>query len=221
MPAIYFKSRTDAGLQAAQALLAQSRPEKSAVISLSTDASLVAIELAKALRCPMHLYLASTITLPGKLNIGSMNQDGGFQYSGDMSRSFQEYYYQEFSGYLEEAKRDLFSQLNRELKGKEVIRKDLLRGRTIFVVVDCLENIVPFDSLLAYLKTIIIEKLIFCAPISMATDMSYIQQKSDQHYTPGTLDFFFGADHYFEDNRVVPRENVIASVSDSLKLWPS
>lgn len=219
MASVYFKSRSEAGRRLAE--LIRDRPlGDSAVVSLSVDAALIALELARALECPMQLYLEESISIPGGLQIGSVDQDGGFRYASDISTGHQDYFYQEFRGYIEETKRASFSSLNRELKGRETLRKDLLHGRHIFVVADCLQNLVPVTSFIASIKSVEYDAVIVCAPLIMSKDVTDIKQISPTSYFMGALDFFYGADHYFEDNSVIDREKTIEIVSDTLKLWP-
>ncbi len=54
----------------------------------------------------------------------------------------------------------------------------------------------------------------------MSKDTSEIKHMSDKSHILGLIDFFFGVDHYYEDNTVLARENVIKVISDTLKLWP-
>ncbi len=220
MASVYFKSRAQAGIDSVQHLVKSVSNDPSTVVSLSTDAVMVALQIANYFKCPLQLYLSDTITLPGQVKIGGVNQDGGFSYSSEMEGGFQDYFYQEYHGYLEDAKRESFSSLNRELKSREVIRPDLLKKRTILVVADCLESTATVDSFLAYAKSVNFKRLVICAPLAMAKDLSHLERVSDDRYFAGKLDFFYGADHYFEDNTVIPRETAIESISGALKLWP-
>ena len=221
MSVVYFKNRVEAGQQAVKALITGQASKQAAVVSLTTDALLVAFQVAEALHCPLHLYLSQQVVVPGGLSVGSINQDGSFNYGSDLGAGFSDYYYQEFRGYIEDSTRQNFSQLNHELGGKEVLRKDLLRGRDIYVVIDCLEATSALDSFLAFAKTFVIGHIIVCAPLAMSQDMSRIQQVSDKYFVAGTIDFFYGVDHYFEDNTVIPREKAIDVVSKTLALWPA
>jgi predicted phosphoribosyltransferase len=220
MASVYFSSRAQAGIEAVQHLVDSVKSKPSTVVSLSTDAVMVALQVANYFQCPLQLYLSDTIVLPGQVEIGGVNQEGGFSYSSDMEGGFQDYFYQEYHGYLEDAKRESFSSLNRELKSRDVIRKDLLSKRVIMVVADCLESPAPLDSFLDFAKSVSFDRIVVCAPIAMAKDLSHIEKVSDSYYIAGKLDFFFGADHYFTDNTVIPRETAIDSISKALKLWP-
>jgi len=218
MASMYFKDRIEAG----QKLLEQMNvySANNAVISISTTAALVANQIAQAMQCPLQLYLEEAITVPGGLDIGSVNQHGQFQYASDISAGHQEYFYQEFRGYIEESKRASFSNLNRELKGRETIRNDLLHNRDIYIVTDCLDSLVPVHSLVQSIKSVSYKSITLCSPIAMSKDTSEIKHMSDRSHILGLIDFFFGVDHYYEDNTVLPRENVIKVISDTLKLWP-
>ncbi len=221
MAVVYFKNRVAAGQQVAQALITAQQSNTTAVVSLSTDAVLVAFQLAEALRCPLHLYLSQDIVVPGGLHVGSINQEGSFNSGSDLGNGYMDYYYQEFRGYIDDTTRQNFSQLNRELGNREVLRKELLRGRDIYLVIDCLEATTALDSFLSFAKTFAVGKIIICAPLAMSKDMSHIQQISDKYFVAGTIDFFYGADHYFEDNTVIPRDQAIDVIAKTLALWPA
>jgi len=220
MASVYYKNRTEAGYKAAQELLKNGTTSNSTVISLTTDAAMVAVQLATALRCPLQLFLSKEVKVPGNFIVGSTNQEGTFGYRTDMGAGFDDYFYQEFRTYIEQGTRESFSQINQELSGKTVFRKDLMAKRDIYVVIDCLESVAPLDSFFESIKTVVFNKMVFCAPIAMSETMGHIQQKSDRYFVDGVIDFFFGVDHYFEDNSVIPREEVIDKISSSLKLWP-
>lgn len=197
------------------------RGQPLAVISLNTDSLVIGAMLSSALACPLQLYVASDIDVPGGLNVGSVNQSGGFSASSELSYGEVDYYNQEFRGYIEDAKRNAFSTLNRELKDQTVIRKDLLRGRSILIVDDCLTERTTLDSLMEFLKSIRYQNIYICAPIISAELISHVRQLSSYCYFAGTVDFFYGKDHYFEDNTVYERTAGIELVSNFLKLWPA
>lgn len=218
MASMYFKSRVDAGNKILETL--GSLPGAGAVISLSCDAALVANQIAQALKCPLQLYLEETIDVPGGLDIGSVNQDGQFHYSSDLSSGYQDYFYQEFRNYIDDSKRSSFAKLNRELMGRETIRHDLLRDRDIFIVSDCLSNLVGIDGLIQSLKSVSYKSISVCSPIAMSKDYSQIDSMTNRNVILGLIDFFYGVDHYYEDNSTLDRDQVISSINDTLKLWP-
>ncbi len=220
MAAVYYKSRVEAGERALEAFR-QFAAEPLTVVSLSTDALVIGAELANALQCPLQLYLTADIDVPGGVRVGGVNQEGGFSYSSNMSSGESDYFYQEFRGYIEDAKRTAFSSMNRELQGQTVIRKDLLKGRSIIVVDDCMTTTVALDSFIDSLKPITYNKLYVCTPIISTQLVSHAQQVSDYVYFAGTVDFFYGKDHYFEDNTMYDRTTGIQVVSQFLNLWPA
>lgn len=222
MASVYYKNRIEAGKKIVEFLaLEKMYGDPAAIVSLNTNSLLVALQVAFVLKCPLHLYLSEGIKIPGNVQVGSVNQEGQFSYGSDLGAGYSDYYYQEFRNYIEDNKRDGFSKLNRELGGREVLRVDLLRKRTIYVVVDCLEQVTSLDSFLSYARTMSLSKVIVCAPLAMANDLSHLQQVSDKYFVEGVLDFFFGADHYFEDNTVIERNEAIEMVSRALATWPA
>lgn len=220
MGAVYYKSRIEAGSKAVQAF-AQFKGQPLTILSLGTDALTIGAQLSQALVCPLQLFVTSTVTIPGDLTLGSINTEGGFSYGSEISRGEGDYLYQEFHGYIDDAKRTAFSTINRELGNSIVIRKDLLKNRSIIVVSDCLTDTSALDGFIEYLKSVRYNKLYICAPIVKAELLSHLRQVSDFLYFDGDIDFFRGADHYFEDNSVYNRTDGINLVSSYLKLWPA
>lgn len=218
--AVYFKSRREAGLLAAQAFSKYNGSETT-VISLDTDSIIIAAAISQQVKCPLHLYLSEEISAPGGLSVGSVNQSGDFSYASNMSESETGYIYQEFHGYLDEAKRQTFSAMNRELRGKEVMRPELIRKRHLIVVADCMTSTVNLHSLIDYLKKISYKSFNVCVPIVSSDIVSDLKQLADEVYFTGTVDFFYGKDHYFEDNSVYERAWAIDTVSRCLSLWPA
>lgn len=219
MASVYFKNRQQAAEQAIPAF-AHLRGKPVAVVSLSTDSLTIGAMLANSLLCPLQLYLSADIEVPGGLLVGSVDDSGGFSYDSGLSHSEADYYYQQFRGYIDDAKRQAFSSISRELGTKTVIRKDLLRGCHIVVVDDCMADAAALNSFVNYLRPIAYQQLHVCSPIVATSIVSRIQQISGSYYFAGNVDFFYGKDHYFEDNTVWQRAQAIEIVSNTLKLWP-
>ncbi len=220
MSVVYYKSRREAGEKAVEAF-AHMRHLPASVVSLNTDSLVIGAMLSNSLACPLQLYVTADINIPGNLNIGSVNQAGGFSNSSELSSGESDYFYQEFRGYIEDTKRSAFSGLNRELQGETLIRKDLLKNRHIIIVDDCMTDRVTLDSFIEYLKSVSYHNLYVCTPIISTKLISHVRQISEFSYFAGTVDFFYGKDHYFEDNSVYDRTSGIKLVSEFLKLWPT
>ncbi len=216
----YFKSREEAG-QLALTSFSQYIGKPTAILALNTDSLIIGAQLSQYLQSPLQLYLSNDIEVPGGLKIGGVNAEGGFSYNSTMAESETDYIYQEFHGYIEEAKRTNLSQINRELGDKTVLRRDLIRGRHIIFVADALESTVMLDSALEYVKSTAYESIAICSPIVTNSVVSPLKQRCDYVYYSSTVDFFYGKDHYFEDNKVFERDEGISLVHSYLRLWPA
>ncbi|MCP4087564.1 MAG: hypothetical protein GY745_21340 [Actinomycetia bacterium] len=216
----YFKSRTEAG-QLALNSFGQFSGKNNTIIALDTDSLIIGAQLSQYLQSPLQLYLSNEIEVPGGLKIGGVNTEGGFSYNSSMAESETDYVYQEFHGYIEESKRTNLSQLNRELGDKTVIRRDLIRNRNIIFVADAMTDTIMLDSALEYIKSVAYKSVAMCAPVVSSTVVSPLKQRTDYIYYSSTIDFFYGKDHYFEDNKVFERDEGISLVHNYLKLWPS
>lgn len=221
MASVYFHDRVEAGKQIYQALHEHVSSVPSAVITLNSESATTAAQVASLLGAPLHLFMAEDISVPGNLVIGSVNNDGTFTSSYGMSEADSQYWYGEFRSYIDQTKQQTYSQMNREIGNRTIIRKDLLKDRSILVVADTLVNPSELTSLMAYLKPIKYNKLLIGVPIVTASVLDMIKLVSDFCYCPGIVDMFYGVDHYFEDNTMLNEENAINLIQKSLAAWPA
>lgn len=216
----YFKSRSEAG-QLALDSFAHLQKKQCTVIAINTDSLIIAAQLSQYLQCPLQLYLANDVTVPGSRVIGGVNSNGNFSYSTELSSGDADYVYQEFRSYIEEGKRSEFSKLNRELGSQVVIRKELIRKRNIVLVADTLENTVSVDSFMEFVKPFGVQTTSICSPIIADGIIYALKKNHDLVYYSSMVSFFYGKDHYYEDNKVYERQEGIDIVANYLKLWPA
>lgn len=216
----YFKSRSEAGQYGITAFT-HLKGYPVTVIALSTDALTIGAHLSQYLQCPLQLYLSDDVVVPGSRKIGGVNSSGGFSYDSSLSQSETDYLYQEFHSYIEESKRTAFTNINRELGSKTIIRKDLIRNRNVVFVADALQDTIALDGALDFVKSLATPSVSLYSPIVTGNIVSPLNQRCDYVYFSSTVDFFYGKDHYFEDNKVYERGEGVDLVSSYLKLWPA
>lgn len=219
MASIYFKNRLEAGAKLLESL-GKIKKNPATIIALNTDSISLGAQISSTLQSPLQLYLASEIEVPGGLIIGSVNSSGGFSYSSGISKPDAEYWATEYNGYVEETKRSTLSSINRELGSSEVIRKDLIKGRDVILVTDVMESTIETASIIESIKPLSYKKIFVATPIIMSNIVSDIKEMVDDAFFIGQIDFFYGKDHYYEDNTVYERTKGIQIVSQALGMWP-
>lgn len=221
MASVYFHDRREAGDHVYQAMIAQAGTAPVAVVALGTEATVTAAQVATLFRAPLHLFMSEEVSVPGNLVVGTVDSAGSYTPSYGMSSSDTEYWYSEFRGHIDQTRQQNFSSMNRKLGGRVLIRNDLLKDRVIIVVADALTDPSALSSLMTYLKPVTYKKLLVGVPIVTMPVYDYIKQIADFSYTPGIVDFFYGVDHYFEDNTTWKEDQAISLIQKSLATWPA
>lgn len=221
MASVYYHDRLQAGKQIYQAMEAQVDGAPAAVITLDSESAITAAQVANLFRAPLHMFISEEVSIPGNLVIGTVNSTGSFTGSYGMSESESQYWYGEFRSHIDQARQQTFSGINRKLGGRAVIRKELLKNRVLIVVADALTDPSALTSLMTYLKPIAYTKLLIGIPIVTPQVYDVVKQLSTFNYCPGIVDYFYGVDHYFEDNTIWQEDKAINLIQQSLAAWPA
>lgn len=217
---MYFESRAQAGLLLAEQLFEAYRYENSAVIALSDGGVMVGEQIASRLHSVLMLLLSETIAIPGEgLDFGSVDQSGSFTFNSSMSKGEAEDYANEFHGYLEEKKRQVFQGMNRLIGDGGVISSDLIRNRNIILVSDCISDVTLIDVAINFLKSIKIEKIIIATPIATVSAVDKMHIQADELHILDVKDNFLDVNHYYDDNNIPSREEIITKINQNILNW--
>ena len=212
---MYFSNRSQAGAILAEQLATTYFNENCAVVAVSESAVLVAEQIASTLNCVLTLLLAENIDIPGEsITLGAVSQEGGFTFNSSLTESQINGYVSEFHGYLEEQKRVQFQKMNRLVGDGGIMDLDLLRDRVIILVSDGIASGTGFDVAIDYMKPISIQKLIIAAPTASISAVDKIHVIADELHVLDVKENFVGVDHYYEDNTLPQREEIIQYVRD-------
>lgn len=216
---MYFKDRNQAGQQLA-AKLKHYRYENTAVVALSDGGVIVAAEIAKSLHCVLTMLLTEEIKLPGEHNaLAVVNQDGGFTYNKMFSAGQIEGFASEYHNFLEQEKLRKFHAINRLLGAGGLIRSDLLYGHNVILVSDGLANGLSLDAAADFLKPIKIERLIVATPLANVQAVDRMHLVADEIVCLSVVDNFMGIGHYYEDNTMPSREDLIKTIETIVLNW--
>lgn len=217
---MYFESRSRAGIILAKQLIETYRYKDCAVVSVSNGGVLVGEQIASRLHCVLMLLLSKEIEVPGEgVSFGAVSQMGDFTYNSEFSTGEIEEYASEFHGYLDDQKRQTYSELNRLIGEGGTVDKELLRNRNIILVSDGLSNSNSVKVALDFLKSIRIKKLIVAAPVAAIGVVDVLHVDADELHLLDVRDNFLGTDHYFDDNTVPTLEESIKKINQTILNW--
>lgn len=217
---MYFESRAQAGRILAAQLYDRYRYENCVVVALSNGAVEVGEQIAEVLHCAMTMIIIEDIPVPGEnVSFGGLSQDGSFTYNSDFSSGEIQEYVSEFYNYLEEQKREAFQRTNRLLGDGGVIDKDMLRDHTIILVADGLDNATSLDVAANFLKPIRIQRLVIATPVASIPVVDKMHMIGDELHVLDVKENFMGIDHYYDNNDIPEREEVVAKINQTILNW--
>lgn len=217
---MYFESRTKAGEILAGALADEYRYENCTVVALSEGSVLVGEEIAKALHCTLNLLIIEDIEVPGEsVSFGGVSQGGGFTYNSSFSSGEIDEYTSEFHGYLDEKKREAFQKINRLIGEGGAVDIDMLRNRVVILVADGISEGSAVDVAVEFLKPISVQKLVIATPVASIPAVDKLHLLADELHILDVKENYLDTDHYYEDNTVPPRDEIIKHINEVILNW--
>ena len=217
---MYFENRQQAGAILAQQLLEKYRYENSAVLAISFGGVLVSEPIAQLLHCPISVLISEGIDVPGEgLQIGSVTQTGQFSYNDNLSRFEINEYRNEFYNYFEEQKRSIFQKINRMIGDGGLCDRQLLKGRNVILVSDGFDDETLLGAVLDFLKPVTIERLIAVAPVASVQAVNRLHVMVDEINILDVKQNFFEINHYYEDNNLPSKEEIIERINQNILNW--
>lgn len=217
---MYFQSRAEAGEQLADQLFERYRYEDTAVVALSDGGVAVGEPIAAKLHCVLTMLVSEGVDIPGEnQGFGAVSQEGTFTYSSDLAASELHEYNTEFHGYFEEKKREAFHRINNLIGDGGVISQDMLRERTVILVSDGLNTVMPIDVALDFLKPIKIQRLVIAVPVMSVEIVDKLHMTADELHILDVKENYLSTDHYYEQNDLPTHEETIAKINQIILNW--
>lgn len=217
---MYFENRNSAGNLLAEQLFEKYRFEDCAVVALNEGGVLVGEPIAAALHSVLTLLLSEEVELAGQsLILGSVSQNGNFVRNSFMSNAAFEGYIAESFGAFEKDRFEKFQKINRLLGDGGTISLDLLRNRNIILVSDGFAERATLDVVLDFLKPIDYKKLIVAAPVASVEAIDRLHISADELHILDVKANYFGANHYYDENELPSREEVIKKINEIILNW--
>lgn len=218
---MYFESRAEAGAKLAEQIIDKYRYENIAVLALSDGAVLVGEQIAWRLHCILMLLLSESLEIPGEgLSFGAISQTGQLTYNSQFSDGQKQHYINEFFGYIEEEKRRALQRINRLLGDNGVVDKKMLKDRTIILVSDGLSSdLSQIDVALDFLKSVRTEKIVVASPTASVEAVDRLHIAVDEMHILDVKPNFMGVNHYYDDNNIPDREDIITKINQIILNW--
>lgn len=216
---MYYKSRAEAGKMLAQQL-ANYRFDNCAVVALGEGSVVVAEQIAAKLHSIVLMFLSEQIAIPGeKVDVGAINQGGGFVNNQNLSKGELDDYYSEFHGYIEDQKREKFDSMNRLMGEGGVLNQEFLKDHIVIVVSDGLKSGTVLDSIAEFLKSIRIKRLIIAAPVASVEAVDRMHIIADELCCLSVTENFYDTNHYYDDKKIPTHEEAVKIIKNIVLKW--
>ncbi len=217
---MYFENRNSAGNLLAEQLFEKYRFEDCAVVALNEGGVLVGEPIAAALHSVLNLLLSEEVELAGEnLILGSVSQNGNFVRNSFMTNAEFEGYVAESFGAFQKDQFEKFQKINRLIGDGGTISLDLLRNRNIILVSDGFAEKATLDVVLDFLKPIDYKKLIVAAPVASVEAIDRLHISADELHILDVKANYFGANHYYDENELPSREEVVKKINEIILNW--
>lgn len=202
------------------AQLEKYRFENTIVVALSEGGVLVGEPIAQYVHAVLTMLLSEEITVPGENTaIGSIDQDGGFSYNSELSAGQMDEYQAEYLNYFEGQKMEKFHEMNQLLGDGGILDKDMLRDHSVVLVSDGLKGTSQLDAAASFLKPIRIQRLVVVAPIASVAAVDRLHIMADELHILNVADNYLDTDHYYDDNTIPSREEIVAKINQAILNW--
>jgi putative phosphoribosyl transferase len=216
---MYFHSRTEAGQKLA-AELQHFRYENVAVVALSDGAAVVAEQIAISLHSLLTMLLSENIKMPGERSaLGTVTQGGEFVYNSALSEGEIDEYYSEFHGYIDDQRREKFSQLNRLLGQGGLVDPAMLREHVIILVSDGFKHGTSLDAAAEFFKRVKIQKLVVATPIASVQAVDRMHIIADELHCLSVTENYISTNHYYDTNDVPPHDEIAKHINEVVNNW--
>ncbi len=217
---MYFKTRTEAGKLLADKIAQDFAGKACSVIALSEGGVVVGLHIAQKLECMLSLLLVEPIELPGEIDpVGAISESGAFAYNKMYAPGEIEELMYDFRGTVEDEKRTKLSKLHRLVGAGNNMRLELLRQKHIILVGDGFKTGFSLDIALEVLKPVATKSISAAAPIVSPEAVDRMRVLCDRTFYLNVAQNYLVTSHYYDDNDVPDRKDVIKIVQEMVDAW--
>lgn len=197
---MYFKSRAEAGVMLAQKLMPKYSAENVVVLALSQAGVAVGYQIAVNLHAALRRLPMKTIHIDDEsVDYATVMPGGVISMSPDLSESEQQYYYSEYSGWLENEIRTAILDIDKGIDADEISPENM-RGYNVILTDDAIDNPTKLAAAVDWLKPVRVESLVLACPIITVPALDRAHVMMNDLYILSVVPNYFGADHYYDTN---------------------
>ena len=101
-----------------------------------------------------------------------------------------------------------------------VVDKKMLKDRTIILVSDGLSSdLSQIDVALDFLKSVRTEKIVVASPTASVEAVDRLHIAVDEMHILDVKPNFMGVNHYYDDNNIPDREDIITKINQIILNW--
>lgn len=216
---MYFKSRAEAGQKLAEQIVPKYKGQPCAVVCLSDGGIMVGAQIATQLQSIITLLLTESIEIPHEGPVAGIAQGGAFTYNHVYSPGEIDEFVSEYYRLIEQQKREKMHEMDRKAGRHPLIRKELLRGKNIFLVSDGLSNGFSLDIAMEFLKPINYKRLIIATPLASVRAVDRMHVLADEIVCLSVIENYMDTSHYYDVQDVPPHELVLETIQGIVKSW--
>ena len=97
--------------------------------------------------------------------------------------------------------------------------RQLLKGRNVILVSDGFDDETLLGAVLDFLKPMTIERLIAVAPVASVQAVNRLHVMVDEINILDVKQNFFEINHYYEDNNLPSKEEIIERINQNILNW--
>lgn len=215
----YFKDRTQAGKLIADKVSHYAN-KNCAVVCLSEGGVVVGYEIAKKVHASLFILSMESISLPGEPEpVATLSSAGTFTYNNTYSTGELEAINADYHSLVEQERLQAFQKLNRVAKDEGTIPKTLLKGHYVFIVSDGFRNALSLDVAADFFKPVKVGRLIVVSPIASIPAVDRMHLLADEIQCLGVLEDYMATDHYYENNELPSRRQMLDMVEQISLKW--
>lgn len=219
---MYFASRVEAGQKLAEAVAKkyQDNGSECAVVALSDGGVMVGAQIALKLNCVLTMLMSEPIELPREPEaIAGIAQDGSFSYNQAYSPGELEDLLAEYHSLIEQEKMNKIQDMHRLLGRGGLLRKELLRDHIVILVSDGLSNGFSLDIAAAFLKPLVIKRLIVATPLASVQAVDRMHIMADEIFCLSVVQDYITTDHYYDTQDIPPHDVVVRTIDQIVAHW--
>lgn len=200
--------------------LTKYRTEHTSVVALSEGAVLIGEEIAKQLHTNLLILLTENIFLPGEFEaIAGQTSANTFTYNNMFSPGQLEEYIREFHQFIDQKRLESFHRLNMMVGKDGEVKRELLRHHVVIIVSDGMDSGFSVDVAADFLKQIAIKKFVVAVSVSNVAAVDRMHLAADEIHCLSVAENYFGADHYYESNKLPDSKEVNSIMRNIALQW--